>query len=86
MLLEDDEFQGWSIAIGQGTVVEFHSRMGYTRVCSYCHSNWANHLSTGVGGVVSVPDRLFAHGGIVWKTAHTRVVLRAPQKGCMISR
>ena len=38
------------------------------------------------GTRTSLGTRLFAHGGRVWNTAHTRVVLRAPQTGCRISR
>ena len=33
----------------------------------------------------SLGTRLFAHGGRVWNTAHTRVVLCAPHMGCRIS-
>ena len=35
---------------------------------------------------ISLGTRLFTHGGRVWNTAHTRVVLRAPHMGCRISR
>ena len=44
------------------------------------NSEWKHRVDSSIESL-SLGTRLFAHGGRVWKTAHTRVVLCAPQKG-----